>query len=105
MKDGKKTVAPFAGVWIEIPGWGVLTGDQKSHPSRVCGLKSSSSPSVYAECHYVAPFAGVWIEIIRYTANKAVFIGVAPFAGVWIEISSGGHNETAGCRTLRGCVD
>ena len=55
-------VAPFVGVWIEMP---------------------------YLSIKYwiisVAPFVGVWIEIeVTGTIEKAKL--VAPFVGVWIEI-------------------
>ena len=33
-------VTPFTGVWIEMPKPPTIYGGIKSHPSRVCGLKS-----------------------------------------------------------------
>ena len=99
---------------------------EKSHPSRVCGLKYTeksrqrrgekvapfagvwieiSSGLPVFSCKRVAPFAGVWIEIIT-EEGQLIYSFVAPFAGVWIEIMSG----MIACfrytsRTLRGCVD
>ena len=56
------SVAPHAGVWIEM------------------------LPCEYADCRYpVAPHAGVWIEI-KTTQKASRLQIVAPHAGVWIEI-------------------
>ena len=57
-----KTVAPFAGAWIEI--------------SLIPSLK---------KYWIVAPFAGAWIEI-SVSTDIPVSCAVAPFAGAWIEI-------------------
>ena len=78
-------VAPFAGVWIEIVLQGVMLSMLKSHPSRVCGLKypPAKAGGLLA---VVAPFAGVWIEIIVDGFLTPFMEKVAPFAGVWIEI-------------------
>ena len=99
-----KSVAPFAGAWIEIN----YVTDNLDYVK-------------------VAPFAGAWIEIkVNYSQYSAMRI-VAPFAGAWIEIVM--RNVKDGqirshpsrvrglksckqvtqaylsCRTLRGCVD
>jgi len=57
----------------------------KSHPSRVCGLKSNRCEDT-EPLGNVAPFAGVWIEI-AWTLSSCFPYPVAPFAGVWIEIN------------------
>ena len=98
-----RTVAPFAGAWIEISYYLILLS--------------------YIT---VAPFAGAWIEIQTRELYdwKAI---VAPFAGAWIEIPAvtctsdastslpsrerglkSGHTadlRLTQCRSLRGSVD
>ena len=61
--DKRRSVAPFAGAWIEI--------------------KRNKKTSVWIE---VAPFAGAWIEIYTLTETLDGY-KVAPFAGAWIEIN------------------
>ena len=56
-----------------------------SHPSRVCGLKSSMA-NLFKQSEAVTPLAGVWIEILK-CVGAAVGITVTPLAGVWIEIT------------------
>ena len=82
-----KTVAPFAGAWIEIVVIRItrLYG-RSSLPSRERGLKSSVL-NVVSHAVNVAPFAGAWIEISE-DCHFPVFDFVAPFAGAWIEIFS-----------------
>ena len=58
----------------------------RSHPSRVRGLKFISGIILY-EFLFVAPFAGAWIEIQESIDDADVDL-VAPFAGAWIEIIS-----------------
>ena len=55
-------VTPFAGVWIEIAKWKLLSA-----------------------WFNVTPFAGVWIEI-PVPWPYAFLCHVTPFAGVWIEM-------------------
>ena len=56
-------VAPFAGAWIEIYlGLEYIALYDTSHPSRVRGLKSINTTSIWNTVN-VAPFAGAWIEI------------------------------------------
>ena len=75
-------VAPFVGVWIEIP--------------------DGISPQF---TFIVAPFVGVWIEIPS-TSRNASGNYVAPFVGVWIEIAyKQQKNADQESRSLRGSVD
>ena len=76
-------VTPLAGVWIEIRvGYRYRANPRKSHPSRVCGLKSGD-------------FCG-----------QAQNLRVTPLAGVWIEIGSISIRRACTTRhTPRGCVD
>ena len=65
----RRSVAPFAGAWIEI-----LT------------------PPAQEVLAVVAPFAGAWIEI----KNTGLMIDdgvVAPFAGVGLSLSNGGRKR------------
>ena len=62
MIDLRKSVAPFAGAWIEIYSY-------KNNNGLIP----------------VAPFAGAWIEILSQQKLLTMYI-VAPFAGAWIEI-------------------
>ena len=77
-------VAPFVGVWIEIPLRFPKQPQKWSLPSWECGLKLPTCGMAHTRI-MVAPFVGVWIEItlthILYVAKD-----VAPFVGVWIEI-------------------
>ena len=57
---------------------------QKSHPSRVRGLKYKATIR-YTLPLVVAPFAGAWIEISKAIGRSDRCL-VAPFAGAWIEI-------------------
>ena len=75
-------VAPFVGVWIEIP----------------------MLPSVLSG-YTVAPFVGVWIEI-ELLQDCYPWMQVAPFVGVWIEIIFRLFSSALMlCRSLRGSVD
>ena len=56
------SVAPLAGVWIEI-----------------------KSAGQFFTPYNVAPLAGVWIEILLCLFDN-LSVWVAPLAGVWIEI-------------------
>ena len=91
-----------------MPTWPSSSPRTRSHPSRVCGLKSINNAVVIAGL-YVTPFTGVWIEIplgrnpevasqshpsrvcglksseLQYEIQVAA---VTPFTGVWIEIDS-----------------
>ena len=55
-------VAPFTGAWIETRVENtIIDWSEKSHPSRVRGLKQTCiSPRDLPE--HVAPFTGAWIE-------------------------------------------
>ncbi|SNT41136.1 hypothetical protein SAMN05421775_11642 [Jannaschia aquimarina] len=63
MLAGNRTVAPFAGAWIETT--------------------AEDLANLWLQ---VAPFAGAWIETIRAPIPIQVSC-VAPFAGAWIETS------------------
>ena len=78
-------VAPHAGVWIEIVCPPLHESDNKSLPTRECGLKFFTSKH-FLQNLPVAPHAGVWIEIKSFR-HKNRRKNVAPHAGVWIEIS------------------
>ena len=55
-------VAPFVGVWIEIPLTSIAGIPEWSLPSWECGLKSHKL-RYNVRYRRVAPFVGVWIEI------------------------------------------
>ncbi len=75
-------VAPFAGAWIEMLLNSLFYNEERSHPSRVRGLK-------------FPPLAG-----------RVGVLVVAPFAGAWIEIAfPAAKIAQIQSRTLRGCVD
>ena len=98
-------VTPFTGVWIEIPLGRNPEVASQSHPSRVCGLKSSEL-QYEIQVAAVTPFTGVWIEITGYSTADDKRHPVTPFTGVWIEIRrSPNISPTPGCHTLHGCVD
>ena len=78
------TVAPHAGVWIEIRNRFVIFVIISSLPTRECGLKYLLPP-LASDRTTVAPHAGVWIEILRDFLFCSISF-VAPHAGVWIEI-------------------
>ena len=99
-----RSVAPFAGAWIEIKYCRIDKQIARSLPSRERGLKSVSRAAATVVTP-VAPFAGAWIEI---TISFIVLVAemVAPFAGAWIEIASLSFNCCVSlCRSLRGSVD
>ena len=95
-----RSVAPFAGAWIEITGEDDIVQRFKSLPSRERGLKCKpfhrhlwSEIVIQTRLMYaftVAPFAGAWIEIGSLPAVLLPSQQVAPFAGAWIEISMTG---------------
>ena len=58
-------------------------GRQRSHPTRVRGLKPEL-PAQTVEHLCVAPHAGAWIETLALSKN-ARSLAVAPHAGAWIE--------------------
>ena len=76
------TVAPYTGAWIEILPSEAKKGIQKSHPTRVRGLKSKGA-EILGGWAKVAPYTGAWIEIIKKGLEKM-------------------KNRS---RTLHGCVD
>ena len=80
----RRSVAPFAGAWIEISLDFFGCAGAGSLPSRERGLKLVYTPRKQRTVP-VAPFAGAWIEIDGERQEKAVGM-VAPFAGAWIEI-------------------
>ena len=69
--EAVRTVAPYAGAWIEI---------MRATASTIASL--------------VAPYAGAWIEIEKATPKKPI-LEVAPYAGAWIEIFSRGIKITS----------
>ena len=71
-----KTVAPYAGAWIEM------------HDGLIGQLE-----------YEVAPYAGAWIEI-SVTGCSSVESGVAPYAGAWIEIPVWTTPKTSICVSL-----
>ena len=98
---------------------------EKSHPSRVRGLKLPSIKHL-GFAAWVAPLAGAWIEtLLEVTAHNyravaplagawietinqfaEIFGQVAPLAGAWIETLDGSTKmKDRGGRTPRGCVD
>ena len=77
-------VTPFAGVWIEIAQMTQRKAENRSLPSRECGLKCLLFPRKTVSSR-VTPFAGVWIEIFAVLC-LTFLLAVTPFAGVWIEI-------------------
>ena len=86
MPSSGRSVAPYAGAWIEITSVSAkaLPGSS-SLPTRERGLK-------YVPDHggdqllLVAPYAGAWIEISQNGKQKPR-LSVAPYAGAWIEIA------------------
>ena len=55
-------VTPYTGVWIEtMNNPSFVSQDQKSHPTRVCGLKPGNE-IIRAFISEVTPYTGVWIE-------------------------------------------
>ena len=101
-------VAPHAGAWIETvypnhtsllfvashptrvrglkpsSSRRISTPPSLSHPTRVRGLKHTSSCGTYPSPAPVAPHAGAWIET-RPRPRPAHSRRVAPHAGAWIE--------------------
>jgi len=77
----------------------------RSHPSRVCGLKSVTrlTPIKITEQSHPSRVCGLKsLKMLGIKGSKAV----APFAGVWIEIWGIPIPELLQSRrTLRGCVD
>ena len=71
-------------MWIEICYELGMDQEERSLPTRECGLKCCSVLHI-AVSSYVAPHAGVWIEI-NSPRFEIFFAKVAPHAGVWIEI-------------------
>ena len=63
-----RSVAPFAGAWIEIQYSWLKKTVILSLPSRERGLKSRYFDPFF-EMDFVAPFAGAWIEIARKEAG------------------------------------
>ena len=59
----ERTVAPFAGAWIEICLRQEFVSGNWSLPSRERGLKLSVVAMIGHEI-FVAPFAGAWIEML-----------------------------------------
>src|SRR5690606_14435211 len=80
---GCYTVAPFAGAWVE-------TGNVRAmiHMTWRRSLRGSVGRNLYdGEYFYpwvVAPFAGAWVET-RPIARRSWTRRVAPFAGAWVE--------------------
>ena len=97
-------VAPFVGVWIEMPRMLYQLVSHLSLPSWECGLKYDFA-CVPLLVVVVAPFVGVWIEMY-HPSNPFDPSSVAPFVGVWIEIVFIGlYKIVHCCRSLRGSVD
>ena len=114
------------GVWIETNQRHYHSGQDRSHPVWVCGLKLAIviymlynilSHPVWVcglkqdHCKYlryrdqVTPCMGVWIETLR-SWKYFILIEVTPCMGVWIETGRG-KNPTleSASHTLYGCVD
>ena len=98
------TVAPFVGVWIEIEPAFRCRNNKRSLPSWECGLKFNYLLH-FCDLKIVAPFVGVWIEI-ELLQDCYPWMQVAPFVGVWIEIIFRLFSSALMlCRSLRGSVD
>ncbi len=79
------SVAPFAGVWIEIVMQsGYRYPNPQSHPSRVCGLKliQLDIQRVAPESHPSRVCGLKSLDVLLRHSPELV----APFAGVWIEM-------------------
>ena len=63
---------------------GSIISINKSHPTRVRGLKCYSGVQVI-NGFVVAPHEGAWIEILARIAFSSL-VRVAPHEGAWIEI-------------------
>ena len=57
----RKTVAPYAGAWIETPESAHLLYFRLSLPTRERGLKLTALLALVGR-NIVAPYAGAWIE-------------------------------------------
>ena len=62
----------------------LLRGRDRSHPSRVRGLKFACFPTIHAD-EKIAPFTGARIEMDEEFENDRS-IGIAPFTGARIEM-------------------
>ena len=76
------SVAPHAGAWIET--WILFCQGlmNKSHPTRVRGLKLDKT-DIFVVVTNVAPHAGAWIETAQRVYNKGGG-KVAPHAGATV---------------------
>ena len=79
-----RSVAPFAGAWIEMLVYGFDIGGGKSLPSRERGLKSYGRSADYGQ-NQSLPSRERGLKLYQVgLENSQKF--VAPFAGAWIEI-------------------
>ena len=91
-------VTPLAGVWIEIKQDTGSHADTKSHPSRVCGLKSETHPN---------PDTSIKSHPSRVCRLKSLIRGnrereITPHPHVHLGISSTGtRTETFFCARYR----
>ena len=80
------SVAPFVGVWIEIPYY-LLTGeDSKSLPLWECGLKYVTTDYILLGKRRSLCGSLDWNHHNRM--HQVWLYDVAPFVGVWIEMSN-----------------
>ena len=77
---------------------------QKSHPSRVRGLKLPRKLTRTSSL-YVAPFAGAWIEILMEYLQPCKPLSRTLRGCVDWNSPTNCKSNKIWCRTLRGCVD
>jgi len=78
-------VTPHAGVWIEISAVYLTCAGQKSHPTRVCGLKLVVGRRPVHDRRHTPRGCVDWNTALL---TASLDYAVTPHAGVWIEICS-----------------